>query len=68
MPSWKPKTPEEQNATGVMIGSGIGGVDGIADTAPLSVKEQGPRRMSPVLHSRAASSISPPAMSRSSSA
>ena len=43
---WKPKTPEEQNSTGVMIGSGIGGIEGIADTA-LLLKERGPRRVSP---------------------
>src|SRR3954469_21592026 len=30
---WHPKTPDEQNTTGVMIGAGIGGVEGIADTA-----------------------------------
>jgi 3-oxoacyl-[acyl-carrier-protein] synthase II len=30
---WHPKTPDEQNATGVMIGSGIGGIEGIAETA-----------------------------------
>jgi 3-oxoacyl-[acyl-carrier-protein] synthase II len=43
---WKPKTPDEQNTTGVMIGAGIGGVEGIADTA-LLLKERGPRRVSP---------------------
>ena len=43
---WHPKTPEDQAATGVMIGSGIGGVEGIADTA-LQLKERGPRRVSP---------------------
>jgi 3-oxoacyl-[acyl-carrier-protein] synthase II len=43
---WKPKTPEEQNTTGVMIGAGIGGVEGIADTA-ITLKERGPRRVSP---------------------
>ena len=43
---WQPKTPDEQYATGVMIGSGIGGVGGIADGAIL-VKERGPRRLSP---------------------
>ena len=43
---WKPSTPEEQYATGVMIGSGIGGVGGIADGA-LLVKERGPRKLSP---------------------
>ena len=43
---WKPSTPDEQHATGVMIGSGIGGVGGIAEGAIL-VKERGPRRLSP---------------------
>ncbi len=43
---WKPTVGEEQNATGVMIGSGIGGIEGIADTA-LVLKEKGPRRVSP---------------------
>jgi 3-oxoacyl-[acyl-carrier-protein] synthase II len=43
---WKPKTPDEQNATGVMIGSGIGGIEGIAETA-LVLKVRGPRRVSP---------------------
>jgi 3-oxoacyl-[acyl-carrier-protein] synthase II len=43
---WKPTIGEEQNATGVMIGSGIGGIEGIADTA-LVLKEKGPRRVSP---------------------
>jgi 3-oxoacyl-[acyl-carrier-protein] synthase II len=41
-----PKTYEEQIAIGVMIGSGIGGVGGIAETA-LVLKERGPRRVSP---------------------
>ncbi len=43
---WKPQTQDEQFATGVMIGSGIGGVGGIAEGAIL-VKERGPRRLSP---------------------
>jgi 3-oxoacyl-[acyl-carrier-protein] synthase II len=43
---WKPKTADEQNTTGVMIGAGIGGVEGIADTA-ITLKERGPRRVSP---------------------
>src|ERR1051325_3940532 len=43
---WKPKTPDEQAATGVMIGSGIGGIEGIADTA-VTLHEKGPRRVSP---------------------
>ncbi len=41
-----PRTYEEQIAIGVMIGSGIGGVAGIAETA-LVLKERGPRRVSP---------------------
>jgi 3-oxoacyl-[acyl-carrier-protein] synthase II len=41
-----PTTYEEQIAIGVMIGSGIGGVGGIAETA-LVLKERGPRRVSP---------------------
>jgi 3-oxoacyl-[acyl-carrier-protein] synthase II len=44
--NWHPKTPDEQNATGVLIGSGIGGVEGIAAGAAL-LKEKGPRRISP---------------------
>jgi 3-oxoacyl-[acyl-carrier-protein] synthase II len=43
---WRPQTDEDQWATGVMIGSGIGGVGGIAEGAIL-VKERGPRRLSP---------------------
>jgi 3-oxoacyl-[acyl-carrier-protein] synthase II len=43
---WKPTTKEQQNSTGVLIGSGIGGVEGIAETA-LLLKERGPRRVSP---------------------
>ena len=43
---WKPKTYDEQCSTGVMIGSGIGGLEGIAETA-IVLKERGPRRVSP---------------------
>jgi len=43
---WRPQTYEEQTRTGVLIGSGIGGVEGIADTA-ITLKEKGPRRVSP---------------------
>jgi len=43
---WKPATHEDQCASGVLIGSGIGGVEGIADTA-ITLKERGPRRVSP---------------------
>src|SRR5689334_10049759 len=43
---WKPQTYEDQISTGVMIGSGIGGLTGIAETA-IVLKERGPRRVSP---------------------
>src|SRR5580700_2531460 len=42
----EPKTYDEQITTGVMIGSGIGGIEGIAETA-IILKEKGPRRVSP---------------------
>jgi 3-oxoacyl-[acyl-carrier-protein] synthase II len=43
---WRPTTQEDQTATGVLIGSGIGGVEGIAENA-IILKERGPRRISP---------------------
>ena len=43
---WHPKTPDDQNATGVLIGSGIGGLQGIEEAA-LTLHERGPRRISP---------------------
>lgn len=43
---WKPQSHEEQASTGVLIGSGIGGIEGIADTA-LVLRDKGPRRVSP---------------------
>ncbi len=43
---WKPTDEESRERTGVMIGSGIGGLEGIADGA-LLIKEKGPRRLSP---------------------
>jgi 3-oxoacyl-[acyl-carrier-protein] synthase II len=43
---WKPTSYDEQCSTGVMIGSGIGGLTGIAETA-IVLKERGPRRVSP---------------------
>jgi len=43
---WEPKTEEDRCATGVMIGSGIGGIQGIAEGA-LILQEKGPRRISP---------------------
>ena len=43
---WEPKTEEDRYRTGVMVGSGIGGLPGIEDAAIL-VHEKGPRRLSP---------------------
>src|SRR5829696_3293820 len=43
---WKPTSHDDQVSTGVMIGSGIGGIEGIAETA-ITLKERGPRRVSP---------------------
>jgi len=43
---WSPTTADEQERTGVLIGSGIGGLNGIAETSIL-LKEKGPRRVSP---------------------
>ncbi|MGA2088920.1 MAG: beta-ketoacyl-ACP synthase II [Stellaceae bacterium] len=43
---WKPQDPEEKERTGVMIGSGIGGLPGITEGA-LTLHEKGPRRLSP---------------------
>ena len=43
---WHPQSYEDQTRTGVLIGSGIGGIEGIADTA-ITLKERGPRRVSP---------------------
>ena len=43
---WHPKTPDDQNASGVLIGSGIGGLQGIEEAA-LTLHERGPRRISP---------------------
>src|SRR6266699_5437690 len=43
---WRPTRYDDQIATGVMIGSGIGGIEGIAETA-IVLKERGPRRVSP---------------------
>src|SRR3954449_11921223 len=44
--AWQPKNHEEQVRTGVMIGSGIGGIEGIAE-ASITLFEKGPRRVSP---------------------
>jgi 3-oxoacyl-[acyl-carrier-protein] synthase II len=43
---WKPTSRDDQIATGVMIGSGIGGIEGIAEAA-ITLHEKGPRRISP---------------------
>ena len=44
--NWAPETYEEQIETGVLIGSGIGGLGGIYD-ASITLHEKGPRRISP---------------------
>ena len=44
--NWHPQNEDDRCATGTMIGSGIGGLSGIADTAVL-LKERGPRKVSP---------------------
>ncbi|MFZ5750259.1 MAG: beta-ketoacyl-ACP synthase II [Pseudomonadota bacterium] len=43
---WMPEDEEGRLRTGVMIGSGIGGLQSIAETAVL-IKERGPKRVSP---------------------
>jgi 3-oxoacyl-[acyl-carrier-protein] synthase II len=43
---WKADTPDKQERTGVLVGSGIGGLSGIADTS-LLLRDKGPRRVSP---------------------
>jgi 3-oxoacyl-[acyl-carrier-protein] synthase II len=43
---WQPTNDEERNRTGVLIGSGIGGLGTIADTA-VALEQRGPRRVSP---------------------
>ena len=43
---WKPTDYDSQIRSGVMIGSGVGGIEGIAETA-IVLKERGPRRVSP---------------------
>jgi 3-oxoacyl-[acyl-carrier-protein] synthase II len=43
---WRPQSYEDQTRTGVLIGSGIGGIEGIAETAVV-LHEKGPRRVSP---------------------
>lgn len=43
---WKPQTEDEKFATGVLVGSGIGGLPSIEETS-LLLAEKGPRRVSP---------------------
>jgi len=43
---WTPEDEHERERTGVIIGSGIGGLNSIADTA-IELHEKGPRRVSP---------------------
>lgn len=43
---WHPESEEDKVRTGVMIGSGIGGLGIIADTA-LELRDKGPKRISP---------------------
>ena len=43
---WHPKSDTDQEATGVLIGSGIGGIGTIYD-ASVTLHEKGPRRISP---------------------
>lgn len=43
---WKPETEEDQYRTGVMIGSGIGGLGTMYESS-ITLHEKGPRRLSP---------------------
>ncbi len=43
---WKPTTDNDRERTGTMIGSGIGGLQTIYDGS-ITLKERGPRRVSP---------------------
>lgn len=43
---WQPEDREAQDRTGVLIGSGIGGLNSIANTS-IMMAEKGPRRVSP---------------------
>jgi 3-oxoacyl-[acyl-carrier-protein] synthase II len=44
--NWHPTSQTDQETTGVLVGSGIGGVGGIYE-ASITLKERGPRRVSP---------------------
>jgi len=43
---WKPEAYDDQIVTGVLIGSGIGGLQGIEEAA-ITLRDRGPRRISP---------------------
>ncbi len=43
---WHPETDEDQIASGTLIGSGIGGIEGIVE-AGYTLRDRGPRRISP---------------------
>ncbi|MGY6569906.1 MAG: beta-ketoacyl-ACP synthase II [Salinarimonas sp.] len=43
---WHPASYDDQAETGVLIGSGIGGIEGIADAA-VTLRDRGPRKISP---------------------
>lgn len=43
---WEPKTDEERERTGVLIGSGIGGLSSIYETS-VTLLQKGPRKVSP---------------------
>ena len=49
---WVPETEEDRYRTGVILGSGIGGLSTIADTA-LELEAKGPRKVSPFFISSA---------------
>ena len=44
--NWHPESDEDQVRTGVLIGSGIGGIEGIVE-AGYTLRDKGPRRISP---------------------
>lgn len=43
---WRPESDEDKNRTGVLIGSGIGGIEAIGNTA-IQLEKDGPRKISP---------------------
>ncbi|MEL6202476.1 MAG: beta-ketoacyl-ACP synthase II [Pseudomonadota bacterium] len=43
---WHPQSDKDQTNTGVLIGSGIGGIEGIVE-AGYTLRDKGPRRVSP---------------------